>query len=119
MVDSGYSLPMTFFQSLEVETAEGGRYRITRGYPTAALRTGDLLLPAPTETWSDHEFWEADHSEWSHIAIFDKKCCWCEATGCWTMVYLGENRWADVACPGHMREYGRNYDAVRVYQRGD
>ncbi len=106
---------MTFFRSVEFETESGSRYRVARAYPTASLRDRDKIEPMPGDTWSDDESWEAPREDWAHIAMFDKTCCWCNATATYTMIYLGESRWEDPTCYAHMRAYGKNYDLVLSY----
>jgi hypothetical protein len=93
----------------------GGRFRVTRGYTTAALRDADVITCDPGDEWSDYETWEADSSEWLNIRIFTDLCCWCDNTATWRLSYRDENGNGDPACRDHMREYQSTYDLVRVW----
>lgn len=59
-----------FYLSAEFD-GDFGRYRVARGFATAAEREAfaSTLAPAPGEGWSDYEEWEAPQDEWAHIPI--------------------------------------------------
>jgi hypothetical protein len=106
---------MAFYQSAEFESDMGGRYRVTRGYQTEAMRDADVIVCSVGDSWSDYETWEANPAEWPNIRIFTDLCCWCDSVANWLLSYRDENRNGDPACAEHMREYQGTYDIVRMW----
>jgi len=104
---------MAFYQSAEFESEFGGRYRVTRGYETEAMRDADKIECLEGDFWSDYETWEGSPAEWPGIVIFTDLCCWCDQVATWLLSYRDENGNGDPACRTHMRMYQGTYDLVR------